>query len=121
MSIGAATRSNDQGTTRIEGGTGSGRQGTESGGQGTQRDGGGTRSGNERRPGTDGEVRSGDDGGIVSARTPELSDHGQRQDGLAFSSSVHRCPRFAQVILGFHYIRPTCPFWLRTLPTSLDP
>ena len=30
--------------------------------------------------------------------TPELSDHGQRQDGLAFSPSVHRCPWFAPVI-----------------------
>jgi hypothetical protein len=31
--------------------------------------------------------------------TPELSDHAQRQDGLAFRINVHRCPWFAPVIL----------------------
>src|SRR5216117_2671127 len=31
-------------------------------------------------------------------RTPELSDHGQRQDGLAFRTAFHRCPWFAPVI-----------------------
>src|SRR5258706_12951418 len=30
--------------------------------------------------------------------TPELSDHGQRQDGLEFTPDVHRCPWFAPVI-----------------------
>jgi hypothetical protein len=35
----------------------------------------------------------------TSERTPELSDHGQRQDGLVFRTNAHRCPWFAPVIL----------------------
>src|SRR5207247_1696581 len=31
--------------------------------------------------------------------TPELSDHGQRQDGLEFRTTVHRCLWFTPVIL----------------------
>jgi len=31
--------------------------------------------------------------------TSELSDHGQRQQRLAFTSDFHRCPWFAPVIL----------------------
>ena|ERR1043165_10196328 len=38
--------------------------------------------------------------------TPELSDHGQHQDGLAFRRNVHRCPWFAPVILLDHHRPP---------------
>src|SRR5438093_1249816 len=37
--------------------------------------------------------------GVFTRLTPELSDHGQHQTGLAFRTTVHRCPWFAPVIL----------------------
>src|ERR1043166_7712109 len=39
--------------------------------------------------------------GVLISITPELSDHGQRQQRFEFTPDVHRCPWFAPVILGF--------------------
>lgn len=40
--------------------------------------------------------------------TPELNDHGQRQDGLKFSLNVHRCPWFVPVF----WLDVSCMYFL---------